>query len=89
MIIRIVISLSLMSAIALTHGCGTVTSWLGEDKNAAIDRYAKRFADTYCTQPLAVRETDSRPRVNKAIAPHKGRLDCYGDPANPIVEQPE
>ncbi len=74
----------LCCALAGLSGCGTLTGILGADANATIDRNAKRFADSYCAQPLAVREADSRPRVNKAIGPHKAKMDCYGDPDNPI-----
>jgi hypothetical protein len=64
-------------------GCTTLSNMLGGDVNAQIDKYGKKLADAYCTQPLAVRESDSRPRVNKAISPHHIELDCKGDPANP------
>lgn len=79
-------SLFTLAALLLLSGCGTLSGLVGADANAAMDRAAKRFADSYCVQPLAVRETDSRPRVNKAISPHQARMDCYGDPANPIKE---
>jgi hypothetical protein len=74
-------------AVALT-GCGTATSFLGGSINQDIDKYGKKFADAYCTQPLSVRESDSRVRVNQAIAPHRVELDCFGDPKNPAPIPP-
>jgi hypothetical protein len=74
-------------AILMLSGCGTVSTWLGQDANTQIDKYGKKLADAYCKQPFAVRETDSRPRVNAAISPHKIKLDCYGDPDNPMPAQ--
>lgn len=77
----------LIVACAFLSGCGTMSELISADSNAAIDRRAQRLANTYCAQPLAVREVDSRPRINKAIAPHVVKMDCYGDPANPIVSE--
>jgi hypothetical protein len=71
--------------VAFMAACGTLTGYLSGSDNANIDKAAKQLADGYCKQPEATRVKDSRPRINLAIAPHKLKMDCYGDADNPII----
>lgn len=76
------VACAIIVALLLT-GCASVAP-------EAVKREAARALTKYCmTFSYEVRSGVLRPEFNTLIAPHKARVDCFGDPDNPAPVAPK